>query len=74
MISGSRGREGCWRERGREEKGGAVRYRMGSVRSTESQECERRCVAMRKEELGIVTRKSQIPGTQELRRIEQGGH
>jgi hypothetical protein len=42
--------------------------------STEDQEFERRRVAVGEGDLGVATRKSQMPGTQEIPRTQQGGH
>jgi hypothetical protein len=42
------------------------------VRSTEGQEFESRCVAVEEGKLVIATRKSQMPGTQEVPRTQQG--
>ena len=42
--------------------------------STEGQELQSRCVAVGERELGVATRKSQMPGTQEVPRTQQGGH
>ena len=41
-------------------------------RCTEGQEIEQRCVAMGDGELGVATRKSQMPGKQEPPRTPQG--
>ena len=41
-------------------------------RYTEDQEIEQRCVAMGDGELGVATRKSQMPGKQEAPRTQQG--
>jgi hypothetical protein len=55
--------------RGREEvegkKRGGIRYGKSWRRYTESQGIEQRCVAMGDGELGVATRKSQMPGEQE---------
>jgi hypothetical protein len=40
-------------------------------RCTQGQEIEQRCVAMGDGELGIATRKSQMPGKQEAPRTQQ---
>ena len=37
-------------------------------------EIEQRYIAVGGGELGIATRKSQMPGTQEVPRTQQGGH
>jgi hypothetical protein len=62
-----RGREGCGRKRGREGRGGR---RQG--RSTEGQEFEQKYIAVGEEELGVATRKSQMPRTQEVPKTQQG--
>jgi hypothetical protein len=43
-------------------------------RSTEGQEIEWRCVAVRDGELVVATKKFQMPGTQEVPRTQQGLH
>ena len=60
---------------GREEgegKGGSSDMGGDGERSTEGQEFESRCVAVGDGELGVATRKSQMPGTQEVPRTQQG--
>jgi hypothetical protein len=42
-------------------------------RSIEGQKIESRCVAVGEDKWGIATRKSQMPGTQEISRTHQGG-
>ena len=70
----SRGREGFGRERGGGgKKGGQFRYGRSWGRSREGQEFESKCVVVREGELGVSTRKSQMPGTQEVSRTQQGG-
>ena len=61
--------------RGREEgegERGRIRYGKRWRRCTEGQEIEQRCVAMGDEELGVATRKFQMPGKQEPPRTLQG--
>jgi hypothetical protein len=61
---------------GREEgkgEGGQFRYGRRDRRSSEGQEFESRCVAVREGELEVA-RKSQMPGTQEVPRTQHGGH
>ena len=70
IISGSRGKDGSKRERRWEEKRGQFRYRRRSGRSSEGQEFERRCVAVREGELCVATKKSQMPGTQEVSKTQ----
>ena len=41
--------------------------------SIDGPEFESRCVAVGEGELRVATRKSQMPGTQEVPRIQQGG-
>ena len=43
-------------------------------KSTKGQDFERRCIAMGEGKLGVATRKSKMPETQEVPRIQQGGH
>ena len=60
---------------GREEgegKGGPVQIWERLRRGTEGQEFESRCVAPWERELGVANRKSQMPGTQEVPRTQQG--
>ena len=60
------------REEGEGEKRGRIRYGRRWRRCTEGQEIEQRCVAMGDGELGIATRKSQMPGKQEAPRTQWG--
>ena len=73
-IKGSRG----WEELGRKREGGGgrgrIRYGKRWRRCTEGQEIEQRCVAMGDGELGVATRKSQMPGKQEPPRTPRGWH
>jgi hypothetical protein len=57
------------------EKWGLVQIweEMGEKYSTMCQEFERRCVKVGKGELGVATRKSQMPGTQQVSWTQQGG-
>jgi hypothetical protein len=58
-----------------EERRGAMRGRIRygrRWRCTEGQEFEQRYVAMGDEELGVATRKSQMPGKQEPLKTPQG--
>ena len=57
------------REEGEGEKRGRIRY---TRRCTEGQKIELKCVAMRDGELGVATKKSQIPRKQEPPRTPQG--
>ena len=55
--------ESVYLERGREgKKGSRIRYGRRQGRNTEGQEIEWRCVAVGDGELGVATRKSQMPG------------
>ena len=73
IIKGSRGWEGLGRKRGEGgEKRGRIRYGRRWRRCTEGQEIEQRCVAMGDGELGVATRKSQMPGKQEPPRTPWG--
>ena len=59
-------------ERGqRGEKMSRIRYGRRWRRCTEGQEIEQRCVAMGDGELGVATRKPQMPGKQEAPRTQQ---
>ena len=61
-----------WRKRQEKgEKRGRIRYGRRWRRCTEGQEIEQRCVAMGDGELGVATRKSQMPGKQEPPRTPQ---
>ena len=51
------------------EKRGRIRYWR---RCTEDQEIEKRCIAMGDGELGVATRKFQMPGKQEAPRTQWG--
>lgn len=73
IISGSRERYLRRSEEG-EGKGGQFRYGRRWGRHREAQEFESRCVVVGEEELGVATSKSQMPGTQEVPRTQQGGH
>jgi hypothetical protein len=55
--------KGTWEEerKGRGKRWGRIRY---GRRCTEGQEIEQRCVAMGDVELGVATRKFQMPGKQ----------
>jgi len=57
-------------ERGGER--GRIRYGRRWNGCTKGQEIEQRYVAIRNEELGLATRKSQMPGKQEAPRTPQG--
>jgi hypothetical protein len=72
IIKGSDGREGWGRGRGGEKKrgGGSIRSERRLWRSTESQKIEWKCVALPGVELGVATRKSQMPGKQEFPRTQ----
>jgi hypothetical protein len=50
---------------------GRIRYGRRLGWSTEGQEIEQRCVAMGNGELGVATRKLQIPRKQETPRTQQ---
>ena len=65
----------CGRGLGEREMGGKsgrIRYGRRWRRCTEGQEIEQRCVAMGDGELGVATRKSQMPGKQEPPRTPWG--
>ena len=73
IIKGSRGWEGLGRKRrGGGEKRSRIRYGRRWRRCTEGQEIEQRCVAMGDGELGVATRKSQMPEKQEAPRTQWG--
>ena len=64
---------GTWEEeRGEGEKRGRIRYERRWRRCTEDQEIEQRSVEIRAGELGVATRKSQMPGKQAPPRTPQG--
>jgi hypothetical protein len=64
IIKGSRGWEGL--ERKREGERGEESGMAGDIRCTEGQEIEQRYVAMGDGELGVATRKPQMPGSKSL--------
>jgi hypothetical protein len=75
IIKGSRGWEGLRRKSG--EGGGRegqIRYGRRQKRCTDGQKIEQRCVAIGDGELGVATRKSQMPGKLEPFSIQQGLH
>ena len=53
------------------EKGGRIRCRKRQE-EVQGQEFEQGCVAVGDGELGVATRKSQVSGTQEFSRTQQG--
>jgi hypothetical protein len=59
------------RKEGKRKKKGRIWYGRWR-RCTEGQKIEQRYVTMRAGELGVATRKSQMPGKQEPPRIPQG--
>jgi len=69
IITGGSGRDSGGG--GRRRTGSGVGGDMGGG-SSEGQEIEQRHVAAGDEELGIATRKSQMPGKQESPRTQQG--
>ena len=69
-VEGGRDLEG--REDREGKKRGRIRYGRRWRRCTEGQEIEQRCVAMGDGELGVATRKSQMPGKQEPPRTPWG--
>jgi hypothetical protein len=70
IIKESRGWEGFGRKgRGGGEKEGKIRY---GRRCTVGHKIEQRCVAAEGGELGVATRKSQMPGKQETPRTPLG--
>ena len=77
IITGDRGREGprrdgTWKgERRGRRKGGRIRHGKRWGRSTEGQKIEGRCVTVGDGELGVATRKSQMPGKQELSELNK---
>ena len=72
LIMGGGRRERSVREReGRKEKKGSIRGGRKHERSTECQEFEWRFVAIGDGELGVATRKFQIPGIQKYPRTQQ---
>jgi hypothetical protein len=62
------------REEGEGKGGDIIRCGRKLGRSTEGQEFEQRCVAVGDGELGVATRKTQMPGKQEVPRTQQGWH
>jgi hypothetical protein len=60
---------GNWEEE-RGGKGGRIRCGRRLGRCTEGQEIEQTCIAMEDGELGVATRKSQMPGKQEAPRTQ----
>ena len=68
-IMEGRGREGSGRERG---GGGEEGNRVRCGRSTEGHKMENRCVAVWGRALGLASRKTQTPGTQELHKTQLG--
>ena len=73
IITGGRGTKEPGREREEEGKNGdRIRCGRRQGRSTEGQEIEQMCVAVRDGELGKAIRKSQMPGKQEAPRIQWG--
>jgi hypothetical protein len=60
------------KRREEEEKGGRIRYGRRQGKYTEGQEIEQGCVAMDDGELGVVNRKSQMPGKQEAPMTQWG--
>jgi hypothetical protein len=69
VVARGRGNLGERAEGG--EKMGRSREEIGS---SEGQEFERRYLAVGDEDLGVATRKSQMTGTQEVPRTQQGCH
>jgi hypothetical protein len=69
-VEGERGLGGG--EEGEGKKRRRSRYGKRWRRCTEGQEIEQRCVSMGDEELGVATRKSQMPGKQEPPRTPWG--
>jgi hypothetical protein len=65
-------REGAGRERGGGEGGGSGMGGYGGGEYSDDQETEYRCVAVRDGEMGIATRKSQVPGKQEIPKTQRG--
>ena len=57
---------------GREE--GERKRGSGSDMGVDGGDFQRKCVAVGEGELGIATRKFQMPGTQEVPRTQQRGH
>ena len=53
------------REEGKEKRRGRIRYDRRWRRCTVGQEIKQRCVAIGHGELGVATRKSQMPGKEE---------
>jgi hypothetical protein len=66
-----RGRNLGGREKERE-NGGRIRYKKRWERSTEGQNIEQKYVAVEDGKLGVATRKSQMPGKQEVPRTQLG--
>ena len=71
IIMGGRGGRELGRRGGREEeKWGRIRCGRRWGKCTECEEIEQRCVAIGDGELGVATRKSQMPEKQEVPRIQ----
>ena len=60
------------KEEGVGEKRGRIKYKKRWRRYTEGQEIEQSCAAIGDGELGVATRKSQMPGKQECPRTTWG--
>jgi hypothetical protein len=64
---------GTWKGKRKGREKGETRLRVGGDgRSIKGQEIEWRCGAMGDEEMGVATRKSQMPGKQEAPRTQMG--
>jgi hypothetical protein len=76
IVTGGRGTEGwTWRKRWLEGKReGMSRCGRSQRWSTEGQEIEQRYVAMGVGEMGVATRKSQMPGKEEASRTQWAWH
>jgi hypothetical protein len=77
IINGGRGRERPWKEKGRRGKretgSGSGREKRELLRDRTLNQ-EKKNTAVGNGELGVATRKSQMPGKQEVPRNQQGWH
>jgi len=72
IITEGRRWEGPGRKKGGKGKRATGSGVGGDRRSTDAQEIEQRCAAIGDKELGVATRKFQMPGKQEVPRTQQG--
>jgi hypothetical protein len=73
IIMEDRGSQGSGMEMGGGKKeGDRIKCGRRQGRSTEGQEFEQRYIAVGDGELGVATRKTQMPGNQEVHRTQKG--